>query len=98
MKRALLAAGALLSLALAAAADNWPGWRGPEGSGHSREKNLPVTWSATENVRWKAPLPGPGMSSPVVWADRVFVRQALDKEGRQRAVLCFSRKDGKLLW
>ncbi|MCC2668824.1 MAG: hypothetical protein K0Q72_1295 [Armatimonadetes bacterium] len=38
------------------------------------------------------------MSSPIVWGDRVFLTQALDRDGRQRAVLCFSRKDGKQLW
>jgi outer membrane protein assembly factor BamB len=49
-------------------------------------------------VRWKAPLPGPGMSSPIVWGSRVFLTQSLDKEGHQRALMCFDRKDGKLLW
>jgi outer membrane protein assembly factor BamB len=42
-------------------------------------------------------LPGPGNSSPVVWGDRVFLTQALDK-GRRRAVLCFDRGTGKVLW
>src|SRR5207244_5161731 len=45
-----------------------------------------------------AALPGPGMSSPIVWGDRLFLTQALDKEGHQRALLCFDRKDGKELW
>src|SRR5713226_757237 len=44
-------------------ADNWPQWRGPDGTGQCREKNLPVKWSADgENIRWKTSLPGPGMS------------------------------------
>lgn len=89
---------AVTALALAASADNWPGWRGPEGTGHSREKNFPLKWSATENVRWKADLPGPGMSSPIVWGDRVFLTQSLDPEGHQRALMCFDRKDGRLVW
>jgi outer membrane protein assembly factor BamB len=83
---------------LIASADNWPGWRGPDGTGHSQERDVPVRWSATESVRWKTPLPGPGMSSPIVWGDRVFLTQALDNDGRQRGVLCFDRKDGRLLW
>src|SRR5262249_11466955 len=49
------------------------------------------------NVRWKAPLPGPGNSTPVVWGDRVFLTQALDK-GARRATLCFDRATGKKLW
>lgn len=62
-----------------ASAENWPGWRGPTGQGLSRETDLPLTWSANENVRWKAPLPDAGNSSPVVWGDRVFVTQASEK-------------------
>jgi outer membrane protein assembly factor BamB len=50
-----------------------------------------------ENVRWKAPLPGPGNSSPIVWGDRVFITQSRDK-GTRRAVMCFNRGDGNLLW
>lgn len=97
ISRALLIA-ALLGQALAASADHWPGWRGPTMDGHSRERNLPLKWSATENVRWKAPLPGPGMSSPIVWGDRVFLTQSLDRDGHKRAVLCFDRKNGRRLW
>src|SRR5207249_9378143 len=35
---------------------------------------------------------------PIVWRNRVFVTQALDKEGHRRAMLCFDRRDGKQLW
>ena len=55
------------------AAADWPQWRGPRGTGASNEKNLPVKWSATENVAWKAPIGGVGVSSPIVSGDRVFV-------------------------
>jgi outer membrane protein assembly factor BamB len=88
----------LATLPLAASADNWPAWRGAQMNGQSSETALPLQWSATENVRWKAPLPGPGMSSPIIWKDRIFVTQALDPEGHRRALLCFARKDGKQLW
>jgi outer membrane protein assembly factor BamB len=81
-----------------ATAENWPGWRGPRGDGTSAEKGLPITWSAKESVRWKVKLPGPGNSSPIVWGDRIFLTQSLDKKGTQRAVLCFDRAAGKLLW
>jgi hypothetical protein len=51
-----LAVSTLLALSAAVAhADNWPAWRGPTGQGLCFEKNLPVTWSATENVKWKIP-------------------------------------------
>jgi outer membrane protein assembly factor BamB len=54
-------------------AENWPHWRGPAASGVSTEQGLPVRWSDTENIAWKAPLGGLGISSPIVWGERVFV-------------------------
>lgn len=97
MKRML---GVLLLLTAAgiAAADDWPSWRGPHQNQQSRETGFPLTWSATENVTWKAPLPGPGMSSPIVWKNRVFLTQSLDADGHRRALLCFDRATGRELW
>ncbi len=62
---------------LLALAENWPQWRGPSANGVSTETGLPVRWSATENIRWKAPLRGMGTSTPVVWGDRVFLTSQL---------------------
>ena len=47
----------MAAAALTTAASDWPGWRGPEGTGASSEKGLPLKWSAKENVRWQAALP-----------------------------------------
>jgi outer membrane protein assembly factor BamB len=55
------------------AAEHWPHWRGPSASGVSAEAKLPARWSDTENVAWKAPLRGLGISSPIVWGDLVVV-------------------------
>jgi outer membrane protein assembly factor BamB len=44
----------------------------------SAEKDLPVEWSPTENVRWKVALPSAGNSTPIIWGDRIFVTQAND--------------------
>jgi outer membrane protein assembly factor BamB len=65
----------MLALALGAsvAAADWPQWRGPHGNGIADDKNLPDRWSATENIAWKAELAGLGVSSPIVFGDRVFV-------------------------
>jgi outer membrane protein assembly factor BamB len=90
--------GTLLGLLCAtASAENWPTWRGPQGTGVALERDLPLTWDAKQNVRWRAPLPDRGNSTPVVWGDRVFITQATEKDDR-RTVMCFSRADGRLLW
>jgi outer membrane protein assembly factor BamB len=55
---------------------NWPSWRN-DGSGVSQETGIPQSWSRTENVLWKTPIPGKGLSSPIVWNDLVFVTTAV---------------------
>src|SRR5438477_219801 len=97
MRRLLVLACLLSTLwSLSALGGNWPAWRGPSGNGACDERELPESWSATENVTWKAPLPGPGNSTPIIWGDRVFLTCAIDK-GAKRSVICFDR-DGKVLW
>ncbi|MHC4460976.1 MAG: outer membrane protein assembly factor BamB family protein [Planctomycetota bacterium] len=78
-------------------AENWPGWRGPRGDGTSREKNVPVNWSGTQNVVWKVAIPGKGHASPIIWEDRIFVVTALKNE-KQRLLLCLDRTNGNILW
>lgn len=80
-----------------AIAENWPMWRGANGDGTCTESGLPETWSTTENVLWKTPLPERGNSTPVVWGGKVFVTQAIEKEGK-RLLLCFDKTTGKKLW
>ena len=77
MKRTLCALTFLSCVSLTRA-DDWPGWRGPTGQGTSAEKDLPLKWDRTTNVRWKVALPAPGNSTPIVWGDRVFLTQASD--------------------
>lgn len=87
----------LLAGAAVARGENWPAWRGPTGQGHCAETDLPLTWSATSNVKWKVPLADQGNSTPVLWGDRIFLTQA-NKGGSVRSLLCLARADGKLLW
>lgn len=56
--------------------DSWPGWRGADGSGVAGG-SPPIEWSEEQNVRWKVALPGKGLSSPIVWENRVFVSTAI---------------------
>ena len=78
-------------------AENWMRFRGPTGQGLSNETNLPVTWSATENVKWKTSLPGKGWSSPIVFEDQIFLT-ASTEEGVSCQVICLNRKDGSVNW
>src|SRR5689334_21359884 len=78
-------------------AEDWPTWRGPRLDGSSLEKNLPIKWSATDNIAWKAPIPGIGHSSPIVFGDRVFVTTCSTGD-QKRLLLCLDRKDGSILW
>lgn len=57
--------------------DYWPTWRGPGATGVAANGNPALTWSETENIKWKVKLPGQGTSSPIVWADRIFFQTAI---------------------
>jgi len=72
----------LVSRVAAAEGDaDWPQWRGPDGQGHAaRAHDLPTTWSETEHVVWKTPLPGRGWSSPVIDDRHVWMTTAIARE------------------
>ena len=105
---------ALCALGTAATAADWPGWRGPTGTGHADDKKLPLTWNGKtgENVRWKVTLPGveekagqdQNQSSPVVCRGRVFVTVSYwngktdPKRHPEHHVVCYRADDGKHLW
>lgn len=84
-----------LILAPAAVAGQWPAWRGTLGTGVCDETNLPLKWSATENVKWRVALPERGNSTPIIWNERIFLTQP---KGKERTLMCFDRSNGKLLW
>lgn len=75
----------------------WPRWRGPSGQGHVTGVNYTDRWSATEGVRWRTAVPGVGHSSPIVWADRIFLQTATES-GDRVSMLAFRRADGARLW
>jgi outer membrane protein assembly factor BamB len=83
---ALVLAPALSPAATAGDADaHWPWWRGPLGNGVSGDGDPPVRWSEKENVRFKAPIEGDGLATPVVWGDRIYVLSALSLEAADRS-------------
>lgn len=91
----LLAAAVFVVLPLCGVeAENWPQWRGPRGNGTSSESGLVTSWSRTEHILWRVPLPGPAGSTPVVWGDRIFLT-SVDED--DLVLLCVTA-DGKIAW
>ena len=99
----------LMSSVASSQAADWSRFRGPNGTGVAADaKNLPSEFSAEQNLRWKAELPGRGSSSPIVVGDRVFVscwsgygqnRQDVgDLKQLKLHLVCFERATGKQLW
>ena len=94
-KRILLALITALVSIEVARADNWPQWRGPSLNGTSAEKNLPLKWSAEENVTWKLALPSWSGSTPIIWGDKIFLNIA---DGDDLYLWCVDRAKGTPIW
>ncbi len=93
---ALFALLTFVSTSAAAGPENWPRFRGADGTGLCDGADLPTEWSA-EQIRWRTALPGLGQSSPVYWGDKLFLTAA-ENEGQKRSVLCLNRESGEVLW
>jgi hypothetical protein len=76
--------------------ENWPRFRGVNGGGISNAKTVPVKWSDGD-YNWKLELAGSGLSSPVVWENRLFVTSA-DAEAGERYLYCVNTSDGSIAW
>lgn len=81
----------------AAPPDAWPAFRGT-GDSTTAAKQLPLKWSATDNIAWTADLPGYGQSSPVVWKDRVFVTAVEGEFKDTLHLLCLDLGTGRERW
>ena len=95
-----LSIGLMLCQAPAAAAADWPQFRGPTGDGLSDATNVPIRWSATENVAWKTRVPGRGWSSPVLAGGRLYLTTAVGADAGDVSLraLCLDTSDGRILW
>ncbi|MFO0966779.1 MAG: PQQ-binding-like beta-propeller repeat protein [Gemmataceae bacterium] len=100
LRRCICTAIVFAPFVTTAHAEDWPRFRGPRGDGTSAETSFPTRWSPKENILWKAKLPGPGSSSPIVWKDRVFVTCFTGTKGPEivRHLFCFDRNKGDILW
>jgi outer membrane protein assembly factor BamB len=97
MKKRLTVLVLLTLVTTAICADDWAQWRGPNFNGSSDERNLPTSWSRTENIAWRVDLPGPSAATPVVWGNQVFV-SSTDLSNDTLLAMCFDRQSGKQLW
>ena len=79
-----------------AIADNWPQWRGPDGTGVSHEKDLPVVWHEERGIDWKTPLPPWGTSTPAIWGDAIFLTSHTDQN--ELLLLKLDKKTGQIAW
>jgi outer membrane protein assembly factor BamB len=105
-----LALALLLTLfASTALASDWPRFRGESGLGiSSDDKPIPTEWSDSKNLKWKCTLPGPGLSSPIIVGDRVYVTSwtgyetgegsSDDQKNLKRALVCVDRNNGEIVW
>ena len=82
--RRLLLIPVVVSFALATlAAEDWPQFRGSQAGVGVDHPDLPDSWSTTENVRWRADVPGLGWSSPIVSGDHVFITSVVNSETQE---------------
>ena len=104
--RLLIASLACVISVAAVSADNWPQWRGPQLTGVSNEKGLPVKWSTAtgDNIAWKLPVPSRSGATPIVWNDTVFLNIATSPGGKPGApegdveLWAVNRKTGDVTW
>ena len=97
-----LATGVLVMAATSRAGD-WLEFRGPTGQGHADATQLPVSWRADTDPRWRVEVPGKGWSSPIVVAGRVVLTTAVPEQGespRRQSLrtLCFDAATGDVRW
>lgn len=97
LRQFVFAAFALFCAGNLTVASDWPRFRGPNGTGTSGDKGVPVEIAEGKNQLWKVELPGAGNSSPVVAGGRIFLQSA-SSDGSERALLCLSLSDGAILW
>ena len=87
--------GVVLGGPLLSRAGDWPQWRGPEGTGVSRESGIPLHWSEEKGIEWRCALPEWGTSTPAICGDSIFVTS---HEGDRLLLLKISKKARAIEW
>jgi len=96
LKFGLCVAG-LLSFLFQTDAANWPQSRGPEFNGSTPEKNLPGSWSKTENIAWSVGGLGNGSGTPIIWQEHVFI-SVTEPRSNSAEAMALDRRTGRILW
>lgn len=83
LRTAAAGAGETAGAAPAEPARPWPQFRGPRASGIGDGQGAPAAWNVAtgEGVRFKTPIPGIGLASPIIWGDRIFLITAVSGKG-----------------
>lgn len=95
MMRCAMFLGALVTAATVVG--EWRAFRGTESTAVATAP-APTSWSDTENIAWKADLPGRGLSSPIIVGDRVYLTASSGGRQDRMHVLCLDSVTGKQLW
>jgi len=100
IKRTTWSVGFLVAAALAAQADDWPQWRGPDRDGKSAETGLLKRWpEGGPSLAWVANHAGIGFSAPSVADGKVFLMgNGRDGVHRREWLVCLDEQTGKQLW
>jgi outer membrane protein assembly factor BamB len=84
----------LAMLTISSFASDWPQFRGPDSTGTAADAKIPDQ----PKIDWSAPLPGRGLSSPIVVAGKVFVTCSSGPKQERLHLLCFNEADGARIW
>ncbi len=86
----------LWSEKIEAEVNEWRQWRGPTANAVAgKDASPPLVWSQEKNVKWRAAIPGRGLSSPVLVKGRIILTTATEDD----QLLCaYQQSDGALLW
>src|SRR3954447_14040146 len=97
----VLFASAAMCSSLACA--DWPEFRGPSQNGRvpaqttsNKPADLPLTWSETQNIRWKTAIPERGWATPVVMNGQIWLATATE-DGHDFYAICVDAATGRIL-
>ncbi len=97
----VLVCSVTLLVVVEARAENWPQWRGPDGTSVTSEKDLPLAWSESDGdahrkgIAWRTELPQWGNSTPAIWGEAIFLTS---HSGDDLLLVRLDKRTGKIEW